>query len=84
MPANVLVYQSKIVSIYLSAIGDYTLYKKFLSMTGSAQIGSDQIIAKMKKKRHLPLLFTTMEKFKATKINIFENRTLSIIGDSTT
>ena len=67
-----------------SHLSDYTLYKKFLSMTGSAQIGSDQIIAKMKKKRHLPLLFTTMEKFKATKINIFENRTLSIIGDSTT
>jgi len=67
-----------------SHLSDYTLYKRFLSMTGSVQIEPDQIIAKMKKRRHLPLLLTTMKKFKKTKINIFENRTLSIIGDSTT
>jgi len=62
---------------------DYTLYKKFLSMTGSVQIETDQIKVDMKKKRNLPLLLTSMEKFKNTKINIFENRTLSIQGDST-
>lgn len=67
-----------------SHLSDYTLYKKFLSMTGSVEIGSDQIIAKIKKRRHLPLLLTTMEKFKTMKINLFENRTLSITGDSTT
>jgi hypothetical protein len=67
-----------------SHLSDYTLYKRFLSMTGSVQIEPDQIIAKIKKRRHLPLLLTTMEKFKTTKISIFENRTLSIIGDSTT
>jgi len=63
---------------------DYTLYKKFLTITGNVQIETDKIIAKMKKKRDLPLLLTTMEKFKAMKINIFENRTLSILGDGTT
>lgn len=62
---------------------DYTLYKKFLSMTGNVQVETDSITVNMKKKRNLPLLLTSMEKFKNTKINIFENRTLSILGDST-
>ncbi len=66
-----------------SHLSDYTLYKRFLSMTGNVQIGSDQIIVKVKKRRHLPMLLTTMEKFKMMKINFFENRTLSITGDST-
>lgn len=62
---------------------DYTLYKKFLSMTGHVEIEQNQIKVDMKKKRDLPLLLTAMEKFKNMKIKIFENRTLSIQGDST-
>lgn len=62
---------------------DYTLYKKFLSMTGNVQIESDQITVSMKKKRNLPLLLTTMDKFKTTKIKFFQNHKLSILGDST-
>jgi hypothetical protein len=63
---------------------DYTLYKKFISMTGNVQIETEDIKVNVKKKRNLPLLLTSMEKFKNTKIKIFENRTLSILGDSTT
>ena len=59
-----------------------TLYKKFLSMTGNVQISNDQITVGMKKKRNLPLLLSVMEKFKNTKLSIFENRTLEIKGDS--
>lgn len=62
---------------------DYTLYKKFLSMTGNVQIETEHITVNVKKKRNLPLLLTSMEKFKNTKIKLFENRTLSILGDST-
>lgn len=62
---------------------DYTLYKKFLSMTGNVQIETEHITVNMKKKRNLPLLLTSMEKFKNMKIKIFENRRLSILGDST-
>lgn len=62
---------------------DYTLYKKFLSMTGHVEISNEQIKVDMKKKRDLPLLLTAMEKFKNMKIKVFENRALSIQGDST-
>jgi len=62
---------------------DCTLYQKFLSMTGSVQIETDQIKIDMKKKRNLPLLLTAMEKFEHTKISFFANRELSIQGDST-
>ncbi len=66
-----------------SHLSDYTLYKKFLSMTGNVQIGADQITVDMRKKRNLPLLLTSMGKFKDTKISVFNDRTLSIQGDST-
>ncbi len=52
-------------------------------MTGNVQIESDQITVSMKKKRNLPLLLTTMDKFKTTKIKFFQNHKLSILGDST-
>jgi hypothetical protein len=52
-------------------------------MTGNVQIETERITVNVKKKRNLPLLLTSMEKFRNTKIKIFENRTLSIQGDST-
>jgi len=62
---------------------DYTLYKKFLSMTGNVQIEDKHIKVSMKKKRDLPLLLTAMKKFASTKIKVFDNRTLLIDGGST-
>jgi len=61
---------------------DYTLYKKFLSMTGNVKIGIDEIAIYLKKKRNLPALLTTMEPFKKMQINIFDKRELSFFGDS--
>ncbi len=62
---------------------DYTLYQKFLSMTGNVKIDPNHVTVNMKKKRNLPLLLTAMEKFNEKKIDIFQNRTLSIQGDTT-
>jgi len=62
---------------------DYTLYKKFLSMTGYVKIGINEIAVYLKKKRNLPALLTTMEQYKNMQINIFGKRELAIFGDST-
>jgi len=62
---------------------DYTLYKKFLSMTGNVKIGINEIAIYLKKKRNLPALLTTMEQYKNMQINIFGKRELAIFGDST-
>ena len=63
-----------------SHISDYSLYKKFLAMTGNVQIEADQVTIKIKKKRNLPLLLTTMQKFKKMRLRFFENKTFSVIG----
>lgn len=62
---------------------DYTLYKKFLSMSGNVTIGIDEIAIYLKKKRNLPALLTTMEQYKNMQINIFGKRELAILGAST-
>jgi len=62
---------------------DYTLYKKFLSMTGNVKIGMDEIAIYLKKKRNLPALLTAMEPYKNMQLNIFGKRELAFWGDST-
>ncbi len=62
---------------------DYTLYKKFLSMTGNVKIGTDEVAIYLKKKRNLPALLTAMEQYKNIQINIFGKRELAFLGDST-
>lgn len=61
---------------------DYTLYKKFLSMTGNVKIGADEVVVSLKKKRNLPALLSIMEQHKKLRINIFGNRKFTILGDS--
>ena len=62
---------------------DFTLFNKFLSMSGSVEIKSDEILVKMKKKRNLPALLTVMEPFQAMSISILGNRKLILTGDTT-
>jgi len=62
---------------------DYTLYKKFLSMTGNVKIEIDEIAIYLKKRRNLPALLTAMEQYKNMRINIFGKRELAFWGDST-
>ncbi len=62
---------------------DYTLYKKFLSMTGNVKIGIDEIAIYLKKKRNLPALFSAMEPYKKMRVNTLGKRELAFWGDST-
>ena len=52
---------------------DYTLYKKFLSMTGNVKIETNEVAIYLKKKRNLPALLTatiTVVKIKEFNRNI--------------
>ena len=62
---------------------DFTLFNKFLSMSGGVEIKSDEILVKMKKKRNLPALLTAMEPFQRKAISILGNRKLIFTGDTT-
>ena len=62
---------------------DYTLYKKFLSMTGTVKISKNEVAIYLKKKRNLPALLTAMGQYKNIQINIFGKRGLAFLGDST-
>lgn len=62
---------------------DFSLFNKFLSMSGTVEIKSDEILAKMKKKRNLPALLAAMEPFQNKAISILGNRKLIFTGDTT-
>jgi len=62
---------------------DFSLFNKFLSMSGTVEIKSDKILIKMKKKRNLPALLTAMEPFQNEAIAFWENRKLIFTGDTT-
>ena len=62
---------------------DLSLFNKFLSMSGTVEIKSDEILIKMKKKRNLPALLTAMEPFQNVAIAFLENRKLIFTGDTT-
>jgi len=62
---------------------DFSLFNKFLSMSGTVEIKSDEILVKMKKKRNLPALLTAMEPFQNEAIAFWENRKLIFTGDTT-
>lgn len=63
---------------------DITIFEKFLYNNGQVEISPDVIHVKLKKKRHLPLLLTEIEKFKDQRYPWFGNRKLIFSGDSTT
>jgi transposase len=62
---------------------DFSLFNKFLSMNGTVEITSDEILVKMKKKRNLPALLTAMEPFQAMPISVLGNRKFIFTGDTT-
>ena len=67
-----------------SHCADITLHKKFLAMSGNVEIGTDKIIVRMKKKRHLPALLTAMELWRDVPLRLLGNRKLIFAGDSST
>jgi transposase len=62
---------------------DFTLFNKFLSISGTVDIKMDHILVKIKKKRDLPALLTTMKAFENMEIKILGNRRLLFAGDTT-
>jgi len=67
-----------------SHCADLTLYKKFLSTSGNVEIGTDKIIVRIKKKKHLPALLTAMEPWRDVPLRLLGNRKLIFVGDSST
>ena len=63
---------------------DMTLYNKFLSMSGEVEITPSEILVKMKKKRNLPSLLTSISQFKTTPIKFYGGRKLIFTGDTRT
>lgn len=61
---------------------DNTLYRKFLSVSGSVQIESKRIVIKMKKKRNLPAILTAMEPFQNKPIRFLDKKRLEFTGDT--
>lgn len=61
---------------------DNTLYRKFLSVSGSVKIESKRIVIKMKKKRNLPAILTAMEPFQNKPIRFLDKKRLKFTGDT--
>jgi hypothetical protein len=57
---------------------DQNIFEKFFSNSGIVQIGEDNIIISLKKKRHLPHLLTVMKKFVDLRIPWLENKKLIV------
>lgn len=60
------------------------IYEKFIKNSGSVKINDNEIIVFINKKRDLPLLLETMEKFKNTKIDWLGNKKIIFAGSATT
>lgn len=59
-----------------------SIYEKFISNEGDVEIGDDQIIIKLKKKRNLPMVLETMKKFETVKVPFLNNKKLIVKGAS--
>jgi hypothetical protein len=60
-----------------------TLYEKFLYNSGTITVGNDVITVNLKKKRHLPLLLTAMERWQNIPVPWLQNRKLRFQGATT-
>ncbi len=55
-----------------------TLYKKFIYNSGSVALSEENVIVRLNKKRHHPVLISTLEQVKDTRIPWLHNRRLRI------
>lgn len=63
-----------------SAISDKKIYEKFIANSGNVKIKDNSIAIEMKKKRELPLLLETMNRFKKLKYNWLNNMSINFNG----
>ena len=57
-----------------------TLYDRFISNSGTVDIGKNNININLKKKRNLPLLLTAMKKFDGITIPWIDNKKINYSG----
>jgi len=63
-----------------STMTDEKIYEKFIANSGSVKIKDNSIAIEMKKKRELPLLLETMNRYKKSKYEWIDNMSLDFIG----
>ena len=63
-----------------SAMSDEKIYEKFIANGGNVKIKGESIAVEMKKKRELPLLLETMTRYKESKYEWLNNRSLYFTG----
>ncbi|MBU4306499.1 MAG: hypothetical protein KKB32_01525, partial [Acidobacteria bacterium] len=59
---------------------DVRLFEKFIANSGEIEIEKDAIQIKLKKKRNLPALLTSMSQFDTLKIPWLKNKSLIFSG----
>ena len=59
---------------------DMAIYEKFLNNSGVIKMTPDSIHVALKKKRNLPLLLTSMQKFQNMEIHSLGNRKIFFSG----
>lgn len=63
-----------------SAMSDEKIYEKFIANSGNIKIKDNSITIEMKKKRELPILLETMDRYKKSKYEWLNNMSLDFIG----
>ena len=65
-----------------SHIADQTLYEKFLDNSADIEIENDKIKIHLKKKKNLPIILQTMQKYKSNKYDWLNNLNVEFYGAS--
>lgn len=63
-----------------SAMSDVRIYEKFIANSGNIKIKDSHITVEMKKKRELPLLLQTMNRYNESKYSWLNNMSINFIG----
>ena len=66
-----------------SSMSDTRIYEKFIANSGNIAIKDNKIRVEMKKKRELPLLLETMDRYKGAKFEWLNNMKIDFIGAAT-
>jgi len=61
-------------------LSDIRIFEKFIANSGEVEIGKNNIIVKLKKKRELPKILETMTKYKKLKIDSLNDSTIEFSG----
>ncbi len=60
-----------------------SLYEKFILNRGEIEVTDEAILVKLRKKRHLPVLLTTMQQYSDIQYPYLDNKKLIFSGMTT-